>query len=166
MRSRTLWSALERRSVKCRAHHTLPSPLSTAKPASGPSTGFQPKTRCHRATTSGAFADTRCQRIAVQQDNRRRRQSQWAPGASPPHRRPWRRHEQPRDQRVQTEAPCHSRHSLCDCLPWRRRLQANDLVRAAGLEPARPCGLRILSPVCLPIPSRPHGAVGHSIATL
>ena len=29
------------------------------------------------------------------------------------------------------------------------------VVRAAGIEPARPCGLRILSPVRLPIPPCP-----------
>ena len=31
------------------------------------------------------------------------------------------------------------------------------LVGAVGLEPTRPCGLRILSPVRLPIPPRPRG---------
>ena len=35
-----------------------------------------------------------------------------------------------------------------------------DLVPSAGLEPARPCELRILSPVRLPIPSRGHHQTG------
>jgi hypothetical protein len=42
-----------------------------------------------------------------------------------------------------------------------RRVLANDLfwlVRTAGVEPARGLPLRILSPVCLPVPPRPHGA--------
>jgi hypothetical protein len=29
------------------------------------------------------------------------------------------------------------------------------MVRAGGFEPPRPCGPRILSPICLPVPSRP-----------
>lgn len=38
------------------------------------------------------------------------------------------------------------------------------MVRAAGLEPARHKGLRILSPVCLPVPPRPHQKTYEAIA--
>jgi hypothetical protein len=36
------------------------------------------------------------------------------------------------------------------------------VVRTAGVEPARGFPLRILSPVCLPVPPHPRGLVGDS----
>jgi hypothetical protein len=46
---------------------------------------------------------------------------------------------------------CQSSRTLCQRLARGRSLP----VGAVGLEPTRPCGLRILSPVRLPIPPRP-----------
>ena len=45
-------------------------------------------------------------------------------------------------------------HQFQRCNPRRFRSRFL-LVRTAGLEPARRCRLRILSPVCLPVPPRP-----------
>ena len=40
------------------------------------------------------------------------------------------------------------------------------VVRTEGLEPSRRCHLRILSPVCLPVPPRPHERVADCKNTL
>src|SRR3546814_8983796 len=50
---------------------------------------------------------------------------------------------------------------------WSSDVCSSDLlVPAAGLEPARPCGLGILSPVCLPVPSSGPAAEGSKTGPL
>ena len=49
---------------------------------------------------------------------------------------------------------------LCQAEQWWVRQKGGKiltqlLVGQAGFEPARPCGLRILSPMCLPVPPLP-----------
>ena len=82
------------------------------------------------------------------------------------------RPSQRRRSRVENnEDPCHfrrtrdqsARRAAIDSPQWgspRRLAILDQLVRTAGVEPARGLPLRILSPVCLPFPPRPPGLPG------